>query len=166
MFKLASLVAVTAAATAAATAKQDAAKAKAYIKKEDKSLKGLIISGSTKVGAHFTVPKTATKDSTWTDTETDCWTCAFTEGVWTKPKAGASSCVYDKAELANLAKGVTVADKKTDPEGLSLHAKVAADLTYKDLFASVEGCAAYTNTIKETQALNAVSWALTTTKSS
>jgi hypothetical protein len=125
-----------------------------------------MISGSTKVGAHFTVPVTATKATTWTDTETDCWTCAFTEGVWTKPKAGASSCVYDKAELANLAKGLTVADKKTDPEGLSLHAKVAADLTYKDLFASVEGCAAYTNTIKETQALNAVEWALTKTKSS
>ena len=162
MFKLASLVAVT----AAATAKQDEAKAEASVKKEAKSLKGLMISGSTKVGAHFTVPVTATKATTWTDTETDCWTCAFTEGVWTKPKTGDSSCVYDKAELANLAKGLTVADKKTDPKGLSLHATVGADLTYKDLFASVEGCAAYTNTIKETQALNAVSWALTTTKSS
>jgi len=125
-----------------------------------------MISGSTKVGAHFTVPETAAKATTWADTDKDCWTCAFTEGAWTKDKAGDSSCVYDTTELANLAKGLTVADKKTDPKGLSLHAKVAADLTYKDLFDSVEGCAAYSDTIKETQALNKVAWALTKTTSS
>jgi len=169
MFKLASLVAVAAASTAA----QDEEKAKAAFKKESKSLKHLMISGSTKVGAHFAIPETAAKPTTWADTETDCWTCAFTEGAWTDT-AGTSSCVYDKVELANMAKGLTTADKKTDPLGLSLHATAAADLTYKDLFNSFEGCAAYTNTIKEVQAMSEAKasaaykadWAETRTESS
>ena len=149
MFKLATLVAVT----AASTAKEDEDKAKASLAKDEKTLKALMITGSSKVGKHFTMPEVGSKAPTWGETLNDsCWTCAFTWGTWTAGNGNKDgkdvtySCVFCENHVGGM-KGTAVT--------------VKPDLTYEKLFTNLEGCAKW-DSIKSVQALDATKFDATT----